>query len=369
MGMTMRQNFAPLTAEHSNNLNLIRLIAALSVLVSHAWPITLGPGAVEPLEALTGFSLGALSVFTFFAISGFLISASFERSDGLWTYLRARAARIYPGLIVSIALVTLGLGPIFSTLPVPSYFAASETWQAFFGNSSLLRLHYHLPGVFEDTPYKTVQGSLWTLPVEMRLYVVVALLGLLGMFRRPVLLALTCGLGLLVISFSGSLEFRGAHALRSLWYPGLPFFLGMAMYLARNRLPASSIIAFALVLVSVLCAHGPLGYVTMALAVSYAVLYLAGRESGPLRLWNQVGDYSYGTYIYAFPVQGMVIALWGGMSPVENIAISAPITLGFAVLSWHWVERPAMRAIRRRGQVKPQISTPSASSGHLSTGP
>lgn len=347
-GVTMRQSFAPLAVGQDNNLNLMRLIAAFCVLVSHAWPIALGPEAIEPLEAATGFSLGALSVFTFFAISGFLISASFERSRGLWPYLRARIARIYPGLIVSIALVTLVMGPIFTRLSWSDYFGASETWKALIGNMSLLRLDYHLPGVFEGTPYKTVQGSLWTLPVEMRLYIVTAVIGLLGLFRRPILLVLAVAIGLGALSQMADVDFPGAHALRSLWYPGLPFFIGMAIYLGRERIPASPILALAFVGLAALCAHGPLGYPMMALTVSYGALWLAGCPTGALRNWNRMGDYSYGTYIYAFPVQGMVVALWGEMDPLMNIALAAPITLLLAVLSWHYVERPAMRALRRR---------------------
>ncbi len=73
-----------------NNLNLIRMIAAVGVLVSHAWPLSLGPGTPEPLSAAVGQSLGSLSVLVFFVISGFLIPRSFERQPTLANWLRAR---------------------------------------------------------------------------------------------------------------------------------------------------------------------------------------------------------------------------------------------------------------------------------------
>ncbi|PFG62644.1 peptidoglycan/LPS O-acetylase OafA/YrhL [Thioclava sp. ES.031] len=344
----MRQSFAPLATGQDNNLNLIRLVAAFCVLVSHAWPISLGPQALEPLEATTGFSLGALAVFVFFAISGFLISASFERSSSPWRYVRARIARIYPGLIVSISLVTFIMGPVLTRLSPMDYLASTDTWRAWLGNVSLLRLDYHLPGVFENNPYPTVQGSLWTLPVEMRLYVVVALIGVLGLLRKPLPLMGAVAVGLFALRQTEGLEFTGAYALRSLWYPGLPFFLGMALYLMRARIPASAIIAFGLVVVAVISAHGPLAYPAMALATSYGALWLAGLPSGRLREFNRAGDYSYGVYIYAFPMQGLVVALLGEMGPLSNIALATPITLALAVLSWHWVERPAMRILRRK---------------------
>ncbi|OWY05578.1 hypothetical protein B6V75_05570 [Thioclava sp. F1Mire-8] len=353
----MRQSFAPLAAGQNNNLNLIRLIAASCVLVSHAWPISLGPGALEPLEAATGFSLGALAVFVFFAISGFLISASFERSSSPWRYVRARVARIYPGLIVSISLVTFVIGPIFSRLSPADYLASVETWLAWLGNVSLVRLDYNLPGVFEGNPYPTVQGSLWTLPVEIRLYVVVALLGVLGLMRKPLLLMTAVLVGLAGLSQAPAFDFPGAYALRSLWYPGLPFFLGMGAYLMRARIPASPVVALPLAVLAAISMHGPLAYPSMALAVSYATLWLAGLPSGRLREFNRVGDYSYGIYIYAFPVQGMVVALLGEMGPLSNIALATPITVALAMLSWHWVERPAMK-ILRRGQI-PQANSAS----------
>ena len=94
-----------------NNLNLIRMIAAAGVLVSHAWPLTMGSGAVQPLVRVTGHSLGTICVYVFFAISGFLIAASFDRSDTI-RFVAARVLRLVPGLFVSVAVVALLMGPM-----------------------------------------------------------------------------------------------------------------------------------------------------------------------------------------------------------------------------------------------------------------
>ena len=85
----------------------------------------------------------------------------------------------------------------------------------------------------------------------------------------------------------------------------------------------------------------------MALVLGYAVLWLAYVPRGRLRAYNRLGDYFYGIYIYTFPLQGAVIWFFGAMTPSMNIAISLPITLFFAVLSWHLIEAPAL-AFRRR---------------------
>jgi len=84
----------------------------------------------------------------------------------------------------------------------------------------------------------------------------------------------------------------------------------------------------------------------MALMLGYAVFWLAYVPRGRLLIYNRLGDYSYGIYIYAFPLQGAVIWFFGPMTPGMNIAISLPITLLFAVLSWHLVEAPALRLQR-----------------------
>ena len=99
-----------------NNFNLIRLCAATAVLVSHAWPLTRGPGTVEPLQRLTGHSLGTLAVYVFFAVSGFFVSASFARRASAADFLAARALRLFPALTVSLVLVTLLMGPLLTTL-------------------------------------------------------------------------------------------------------------------------------------------------------------------------------------------------------------------------------------------------------------
>ena len=98
-----------------NNLNLLRLIAAFAVMVSHAWPIVHGPGTPEPLQA-TGYTLGTIAVMVFFGLSGFLIAASWLRDPSPGRFVRRRARRILPGLWGMLALCVFVLGPIASTL-------------------------------------------------------------------------------------------------------------------------------------------------------------------------------------------------------------------------------------------------------------
>lgn len=160
-----------------NNFNLIRLVAAVAVLVSHAAPLTQGRGTPEPLARLTGHTLGTLAVYVFFVASGFFVAGSLSRR-GPAGFALARARRILPGLAVSLLLVTFVLGPAVTTRTLADYFAAPGT--AAFLIRGLLPLDplYTLPGVFADNPYPTVEGSIWTLAYEIACYAGLALTAL-----------------------------------------------------------------------------------------------------------------------------------------------------------------------------------------------
>lgn len=341
--MTM---LAEVTDSRENHFDLIRMVAALAVLVSHAWPIALGKGTAEPLQALTGHSLGSLAVFVFFAISGFLISASFARSRRAVTFFVARGLRIIPALAVSSWLIALGLGPLVTDLPVADYLRHRETWAFVLRNSVPLSHIFTLPEVFAQNPYPHPVGSIWTLPNEVACYGIVLLLGMMRLLdRRGARAGLTlalAGLWLLPAVAPVTLPQR-AEALHML---ALPFLCGMACFLWRDVLPirgqAAAAIAATLALLAGLARQGPAADVAVALALAYGTLWLAHRPAPALCFYRRLGDYSYGTYLYAFPLQGLVVWLFGPMTPVQNIALALPPTLICAVLSWHLVERPAL---------------------------
>jgi peptidoglycan/LPS O-acetylase OafA/YrhL len=145
-----------------NNFNLLRMLAAAGVLVSHAYPIARGPDAEQPLESLLGMTLGTVCVYVFFAISGFFIAQSFERAATPGAFLRARALRLFPALAVVLCVTVLVAGLWLTTAPPPVYWAAVPEYLV--RNLTLFFLRYDLPGVFEDNPLGPgINGSLWTL--------------------------------------------------------------------------------------------------------------------------------------------------------------------------------------------------------------
>lgn len=335
--------------DRDNNLNLIRITAATGVLVSHAWPISQGAQAVQPLERLLGVPLGQVMVMVFFAIAGFLITRSFERSRDLADWASGRVLRLFPGLIVATLLSAFVLGPLVTALPLADYLMDPRTLAYMPRNVTLVSLQYPLPGVFAGQPAgAAVNGSLWTLFHEVLCYLGVLLLGLLGVLRRAgaergmiaavVLYGLAHVAGGL-LEESGQLPYRLAR-FREL---SLPYVLGVCAWVWRDRVVLSWWIAAALWLPTLLLKGAPGAGPLLPLAIAYATACAAYLPRGGfIRGYNRIGDYSYGVYIYAFPLQQLAVHLFGPATPGENIALALPVTVLKAVLSWHLVERPVL---------------------------
>jgi peptidoglycan/LPS O-acetylase OafA/YrhL len=342
-----------LSVNRDNNLNLIRMIAALCVMVSHAWPLTLGPDAVQPLFALTGFALGTQALYVFFAISGFLVTRSFARRRSTRDWAIARALRILPGLAIALFFTAFALGPSLTDLFPAAYYGAAETWTYTPRGLSLAFRQAYLPGVFDGQPYAPeTNGSLWTLQYEVLCYAAVLALGLVGAFRSPTLLVLAAA------------AFLATKAVTALWpaqFPvplllfvslGFPFACGMAFWVIRDRLPLSPLLLAALATLVFLTRGTPLRDVLHVVALCYATFVLAYLPGGPIRAYNRLGDYSYGVYIYAWPVQQSVVHWLGPVGPGRLTLIALPFVLMLAMLSWHLIEKPALDLARHKKPVK-----------------
>ncbi|RYZ43246.1 MAG: acyltransferase [Myxococcaceae bacterium] len=323
-----------------NNLDFIRFIAAVGVIFSHAFPLGQGAGAPEPFEAWTHgqMTLGRLCVAVFLIISGVLITQSFERSPGLARYLWARALRILPGLAGVLLVSAFLLGPALTELPLGRYFQSPETYLYVLRNLTLYQSQWNLPGVFPRNAYPgAVNGSLWSLSYEVGFYLLVAGLGATGLLRRPMAL-----LGWAVAVLVPFVPRVGPRL--NLW-PELYLYFGggLLLYLFRDRLRMSPWGALGCVVVLVVTAQwGGLKYAVGGCG-TYLVLYLAflpSRLSG----FARHGDFSYGVYVYAFPVQQTVTWLLGGtVAWWVNATLSLPVVVLLAALSWHLVEKRALR--------------------------
>ena len=339
---------AVLARGRDNNFNLIRILAALAVLCSHSFPLS-HAGLADPLAARLGMTGGSVAVDIFFITSGFLVTSSLLARAGLLRFFLARALRVFPALWVMLLLTVFVLGLSITTESASQYLSASATQVYLLKCSTLLRgVSYHLPGVFADNPLPlAVNGSLWSLPVEARMYALLGLLwlplALLKDARRTAFALLTVVLAVLAAYLVISTHLhvaRESPALRLIFM----FFTGAAYFCLRARVPMKRGLFLASATLLLMATLYPsLFYVTYMLTLAYLVLYLAYVPAGAIRGFNRVGDYSYGVYIYAFPVQQSIAALAPGIGVPAMLGLATAATLPLAALSWHLVEKRALR--------------------------
>jgi peptidoglycan/LPS O-acetylase OafA/YrhL len=327
-----------------NNFNLIRLFAAWLVIYSHAWPIV-GDGRGDLLlRATSSKSAGAFAVDVFFAISGFLVAASFERNH--WRdFVIARALRIYPALIVCVVLTVFALGPLMTI--DANYWRDTTTWRYLWANATLWRAEFWLPGVFGTLPYTAVNGSLWTLPIEGRLYLLLLIAGALGMLRpwryTPAW----------AFAIGGACVFAFARAplpehLRYLIWVTSFFITGTLIWVWRDKIPLRWPILAVLSIAAVAAAVVARG--TIAFDVAYFASVVYGTfYFGFAPRWPRIekNDLSYGVYLYGWPMQQLAF-LAGASTPWLNTAAATAMTLACAAASWFLIERPALNFKKRR---------------------
>ncbi len=338
-------------SSRDNNFDVLRLVAAALVLVSHSFPLS-GHGD-DPFIPYVGNTLGALGVEIFFAISGFLVAKSWFTDPRLRAFAFKRALRIMPGLMVAALVTAFVIGGLFTTLSAGTYFTSGGTYGYIAKNWSLLAINLYLPGVFESNVYPgAVNGSMWTLPLEACAYAALAALAIIGLLRRPrAMLVVLAGL-LVITSPVVGLDLNTSAA------PGgvdggkielglqliATFMAGTALYLFRDRVKLHPLLFIGAVAAFFASRDTDLYATAAILTIPYAVLFLAyWRPSRVARAITRPGDLSYGIYIYAFPIQQSVAHLWGGTFPaLAMIAIAFPVTYVVALASWRFVERPAL---------------------------
>jgi peptidoglycan/LPS O-acetylase OafA/YrhL len=325
-----------------NNFDALRLVAAVAVMFSHAFLIAQGTQQHEWLIRLTGNQsiLGLCGVFVFFAISGFLVTQSFEQTGDPLRFMAKRALRIFPGLFVAVLLSAFVLAPLVTTLEPAAYFSQAAPYRYVVGNTLLAQTVQHeLPGVmFVNNPVGLeINGSMWTLRIEFMMYLTVLGLGVMRLLTLPVVLLLLA-LGMACLRFE-VLDFLGGWG----WLLGF-FAAGMALYKLRATRIFDGRIAFLALAGLVLSV--PLREFILLFPVfgCYLALWLALNPRLPVIPAAHFGDLSYGLYIYGWPVEEAVIWLMGGRALWWQIfAIALPATVAFAYLSWHLIERPALR--------------------------
>lgn len=329
------------TQGRDNNIQLLRLLSAAGVIAFHSYALT-GHINDDPVFRLTSdTNFGSLGVRCFFVMSGLLVTQSWLRRPRLAPYAVARVLRIYPALFAAVALAII-LAGISAPLSWKQFLSDPMTIDYAWGNALAWRVRYLLPGAFPNNIFPGgSNGSLWTLPIELRLYVGLAIAGVAGILaRRALWTAVLAALAAIFVAWPEWLPLEPETATVREF--ALLFALGSLAYLWRATLPLS--LAGALGGIAFYLwnpwhmGHG----VTATLVLAYAVLVLAYHPWLKWPAFNRVGDYSYGLYLYAFPVQQTLVSRLPGLSAPGLFALSLLATLALAMASWHGLEKPAL---------------------------
>lgn len=330
--------------DHRNSFDSLRLAAALMVFHSHMLALK---GLPEERIPWLDTSWSSVGVAIFFVISGYLVTKSVQRSPDLLQFYWRRAVRIMPGLMVNVLFCVL-LGAVLTTLALGEYFSSPQTFIFLRSNVFLAfqEVQFELPGVFVGNPAERgVNGSLWTLPYEIALYVVIGFAMCAARDRAVRLVLATLGLAACFAVFMTHHAYPGTNYVFTVWNTlttkpfgiyGSLFFVGALIALANNLRHA---------LAMVLAGTALLAWGDTTVAAGYLLLgglAIAIGESKALRLPARMGDLSYGVYLYAFPVQQAVIERVHGRLRLEY-PVALAITFALAFLSWRLVEAPGLK--------------------------
>ena len=327
-----------------NNFDFLRILFASFVIITHSFHL-LASLSRDPFSKLISHTdISTLGVFGFFALSGYLIAQSQQTTKGLAGFLKKRFQRIMPGLIVVVVLVVFLMGPLLTTWNIGSYLTSVKVYVYFFKTIFFLPTDNLLPGVFEQNPLPYINGSLWTLRYEVFCYLSICSLFI---FRGQQLLFAVIMFSLLFVL--RSLHIQGIISvnqgvdrhLGNLLNLSYSFYAGVLLKTFEARVLRYKkmifLVSFALLLASYLLPLQAGRSLFLAVfpffVLSMGLLYLK-----ILQVPAKIGDISYGTYIYAFPIQQALVS--AGISDVYlliGLSLASSWTAGF--FSFHFVER------------------------------
>lgn len=319
----------------NNNFTLLRLIFAWAVLAGHSFPITAQGSDPISMLLLPYTWIGEIAVSGFFAISGYLVTASFMQRS-IPAFIASRAFRLYPAVIVYSLIAILVIGPLNSKASLETYFQANP-WINLH-NATLWRWTYNLPYVFTDNPLAgSTNGATWTLPAELRCYLLVLIAGFFGVFdsriRANIFLLIML---VLVYTNYAAIPLFGASANFS---SPLSFFLvGALIWINRQLLPLSWIVAVAATIAIPVSIKSGIYHYVYPPCLSYIIFMLVYRT--PYLDIDRFGDISYGVYIYSWPIQQIV---WQPeQNAYVNVLLATAVVFPLAYASWRLVEKPAL---------------------------
>ncbi len=326
-----------------NNFDLLRFIAATLVIFSHSFLVTgtyyTGPWS-KPMNYL---DLGGFGVKLFFGVSGYLITKSVFKQPTLNSFVWARFLRIFPGLFGAAIFCAFIIGPICTVLPLHQYFASGSVYEFAIRLATLHNFSNNLPGTFAGG---SVNSPIWTLPAELLMYLLVLLFGAAMLAYKKQFKILWAAIPVIIVA---AVFFIGIPY--PVWYLhyvsswGMLFVLGGGAYLLRDKIVLNVYIWLTILVVYFILSYLKLPrviYLYDAFLV-YGALLFAYHPKIHVKSFHKLGDYSYGLYIYAFPIQQLVAFKFHALGPLTNFFVSYVLALAVAIPSWYFLEKPMLK--------------------------
>lgn len=329
-----------MTSASRDNFLPLRHLAAAMVIYGHAYALTRhAPRDVDLVQRfMPGYYAGSLAVFFFFAISGYLVTLSLLRQPSITRYVRNRVVRIWPAYIACILFCALALGLAWTTLSPSAYLHDKGTWHFILGNAIPKSFVWNLPGVFASNPYPgVVNGSLWSLGVEVRWYLWLGILAALTLVRRRTAFTALAVAWMAVCAWQW---WHGAPDARDVRALGCIFLGGGLCAVWRDRLKITHARMTLLVVLAALL-HGSRWFGPIAAIASlHFCLWAAYRL--PALPWPGRIDWSYGLFLYGFPVEQGIVAWNPAITPLAMLSLALVGAAVLAALSWHGIEQPLL---------------------------
>lgn len=323
----------------NNNIDLFRLFAASMVIYGHAYALSPPQGKIDIVSMFTKTDYsGSLAVKIFFFLSGLVVTNSLVNNGNLIRYVIARVFRIFPALIATIFITALVIGPICTTMPIDDYFRSGDV-RSYLINNSILNMVWPLPGVFTDNPYpNVVNGSLWTISIEIYGYIMLFSLYVLGALKNKKI----CNIIFLIILIEPFLSSK-------MLFPWLSSVNREVDFLAPC-FAFGSLLALNKDLISIKFTHC-LGFAALAYLLSgneysvyflYACIFLLIIYISSMRWFLKLkpsADISYGVYLWGWPIQQVIYHFLHIESIFLNQIATLFVSIIFGLMSWHMCEK------------------------------
>lgn len=337
---------------HDNFFTPLRIIMALMVVFGHAAVVKVGDTSVEP-KVFYHYTFSYTAVNAFFIVSGFLVTKSMLYRGDMAGFAAARLLRIMPALLAFVLITTFVMGSLVTNMPLPEYLMHPETLTQPFRVLTFAQTEMNLPGTFQDNPEHLSGAALWTLRYEMLAYIGTFIAFAVGLLRSRSLIAMqfiVFALAYPIAIRTGLYDSLPATAQAMLRF-GLAYGLGAAIYAFRDTLRFHIWAPAVFLSVAAVLSKGPEMEVFYNLGVGSLVFWLAYIKAPKWNWLQKLDDVSYGVYIYHWAVLQCLILISPTFNTVALACTAAVISSVLAWLSWHIIEKPALKSKGRLAEL------------------